>query len=158
MLNDHMLAVAGGVDERVGAAKSELVRVESKASALAGLTGAALAVLLASTGQRAGLAGWLGWGSVAAFAASVVLLLLALRPSIGGGLGVMRSAQITGEQIQSEAAAEVRDEHQRVAVRAAEAALLASLAARKYRAIRWAVDLALVGVALAAVATGISTL
>ncbi|GAA5033797.1 Pycsar system effector family protein [Actinopolymorpha pittospori] len=142
---------------RVAEARAELARVETKAGVLAGLSGAAVTVMLATAAARP----WLrpaivGWVSVAAFTGSTVVLLVALRPALRRGVGLLRTASLAPDVVLEESAERAGRADMEMRETAALAVLLSGLAVRKYRLVRAAVDLALLGLVLASVATGLA--
>lgn len=128
----------------VGALQGDLARSEGKASLLLALSGAALVALVSAAGDlrltaAAAVAGALG---TAALLAATVLLLLAVRPDLGGS-GWTRWPRLTTEQVREQLASGYQVEQLR---------FMAALAARKFRLIRAAVDCLLAGLGLLALA------
>lgn len=142
-LTDRVAAGPGWVDGELAAVRGELVRVDAKCGVLTAIaTGAAAFAgtqLHAAVPARVVLA-----VAVAVFAASVVVLLLALRPRTGrGGWCLYRS--MTAPDI---AALETESGARPLA--AADLAILSRLAGGKYRLVRVAVDLIAAGTVLMA--------
>lgn len=132
--------------------QDELRRADTKATALLGMFGAALAGALALT--RTGpspVATVLLYLAVAPIAAAVVQLLLALRPRIGGTAGFTRWAHMVNDPT---ALLTDLSLPTRYTTRVAALLLtdLSALAVTKYRLIRHAVHLLLAGLALLALA------
>lgn len=132
------------VDTAVATLRTELGRIDSKASLLLALTGAALAGLLSAAGNADLPAAAVVVGSVGAVAmlTATVLLLLAVRPSLAG-TGWPCWPGMPDEQLRAELAAGQRVD---------EAKVLATAAARKFRRIRAAIDCVLVGLGFLAFA------
>lgn len=142
-LTDHLAAAPGWVDGELSAMRGELVRVDAKCATLTAIaTGAAAFAgtqLHAAVPARVVLA-----VAVALFAASVVVLLLALRPRTGrGGWCLYRS--MTAPDI---AALETETGTRPLA--AADLVILSRLAGGKYRLVRVAVDMIAAGTVLLA--------
>nr|WP_238363120.1 Pycsar system effector family protein [Actinopolymorpha pittospori] len=97
-----------------------------------------------------------GWVSVAAFTGSTVVLLVALRPALRRGVGLLRTASLAPDVVLEESAERAGRADMEMRETAALAVLLSGLAVRKYRLVRAAVDLALLGLVLASVATGLA--
>ncbi|MGW1375325.1 Pycsar system effector family protein [Streptomyces sp. NPDC002446] len=128
----------------VSALQGDLARSEGKASLLLALSGAALVALVSAAGNLrltapAAVAGALG---TAALLAATVLLLLAVRPQLGGD-GWTSWPRLSTEQLRERLAAGHEVDHLR---------FMAALAARKFRLIRAAVDCLLAGLGLLALA------
>lgn len=133
--------------------RAELVRVDSKASTLMAVAGAALTVgvaVLART-DLPGMASAAGVVTVGLVGAAVALLACAVRPSLGGNHGLVRYATALPGDLMTESTAPplvATGEQARHLV------WLSRAAVRKYRRVRAAVDLlvaGLVGTALTAV-------
>jgi hypothetical protein len=153
------LPVVGGTDEDE---RGELGRVDAKCATLAGLTGAAVAFTAAqAAGQAPVIVRAMTAVAGLAFAASALVLLLAvLRPALGH-IGFCRWAVLSTREIESRA--KEQDDAGRTggvpAIEAAQAArvdaaeslrVLSVIAVTKYRWLRLAVDLAAAGVVLLA--------
>ncbi|SCL14055.1 Pycsar system effector family protein [Micromonospora inyonensis] len=124
--------------------RAELVRVDSKASMLMAVAGAALtvgvAVLARTDLPRMALAS--GMVTVALVGAAVALLAYAVRPSLGGSHGLVRYANALPGDLMTEATAPP------LIASAEQARYLVWLSAAtltKYRRVRTAVDLLLAG-------------
>lgn len=130
------------------ALQNDLARSESKASLLLALTGAAL-VAIGSTASNlhvtvpALVPGLLG---AACLAVATVLLLLAVRPNLGGS-GWPTWHRLTGDQLLERLAAGYQMDQVR---------FLATLATRKFRLIRVAIDCVLAGLGLLALSAILS--
>ncbi|MEU9120214.1 Pycsar system effector family protein [Streptomyces sp. NPDC048506] len=130
------------------ALQSDLARSEGKASLLLALSGAALVALVSAAGglrlsTSAAVAGALG---AAALLAATVLLLLAVRPDLGG-TGWTSWSRLTDDELGERLASGYQVEHLR---------FMAALATRKFRLIRAAVDSLIAGLGLLAVATALA--
>ncbi|MFE1770536.1 Pycsar system effector family protein [Streptomyces sp. NPDC059008] len=128
----------------MSALQADLARSEGKASLLLALSGAALVALVSAAGSLrltvpTAVAGALG---TAALLAATVLLLLAVRPDLGGS-GWTSWSRLSVGQLRERLAAGYPVDHLR---------FMAALAARKFRLIRAAVDCLLAGVGLLALA------
>ena len=148
---DADAARAAWVDAEVAGVRVELSRVDAKAAMLAGLAGAALAVLATALTSRAlpVPAAVTGWTGVGVLAAAVVTLLLATRPRTGRNpvAGWPAWALLTPGQLLRAAAGPDRD------ARSAELLIVLSrLAAVKFTWVRWSVDLLLAAVTLTGLA------
>lgn len=136
----------------LAAVRTELARADTKAATLLGLAGTAVsvAVALAALGTRAALPVPTlieAWAAVALLAASVVALLLAVRPSLprpGAGAGWPAYAYSSPATL----AATLPADAERAQM--AELICLSRLVGAKYRRIRIAVDLLLLALAAAA--------
>lgn len=134
------------MDAEVAAVRTELARTDTKTGVLAGLGGAALAVLTATAGS---VELWPARGLLAVagvcLAASVVLAGRVLRPRLGHHTGFYRWASMTHREVAGNVSdqAGCRLEHAAI-----ELALLANIAMTKFRLLRWAVDLLIVGLVL----------
>lgn len=128
------------VDTTMSTLRSELARSDSKASLLLALTGGSLAAILSAAADATFPAAVMVVGSMAAVAllCATVILLLAVRPRLGG------AGWPTWHQLPLTALAEEVSQGQRVA----EVQVLARTARTKFRRIRIAVDCALAGIAL----------
>ncbi|WP_059005637.1 Pycsar system effector family protein [Streptomyces specialis] len=120
----------------------DLARSDSKAGLLLALTGAALAALVSAAASLdlsvvAAVAGTL---SAAALLTATAILLIAVRPDLGG-TGWTSWPELSKEQLRDRLATGHLLEH---------AQQMAALATRKFRRIRTAVDCMLVGLALLA--------
>lgn len=126
--------------------RSELTRVDSKASMLMAITGAA-ATLGVTALTRADLpAAAMAVGVATVFLAGVAtaLLAVAVRPCLAGGHALMHYAVSTPHQLLAEADDPTRTTAEQ---EARYLVWLARLALRKYRRIRLAVDLLLTALA-----------
>ncbi|WP_407287702.1 Pycsar system effector family protein [Streptomyces sp. BP-8] len=124
------------------ALQADLARSEGKASLLLALSGAALVALVSAAGGLrltvpAAVAGALG---TAALLAATALLLLAVRPDLGGS-GWTSWSRLSVGQLRERLASGYQVDHLR---------FMAALAARKFRLIRAAVDFLLAGLGLLA--------
>ena len=131
----------------------EMGRTDSKASTLLALTGAALALLVGGlTGRPLPVSAAIaGWAAVAVVAAAVVVLALALRPSLRGTPPGSLLAWACGpDTVRAELADLVADPNLVIDRQAAQVSVLAGLAVTKFRRLRLAVDLLLVALPLAA--------
>lgn len=137
-----------GSPDRISAAvtalQGDLARSEGKASLLLALSGAALVALMATApGLRpafpAAVAGALG---AAALLAATVLLLLAVRPDLGGS-GWTSWPRLSVGQLRHQLRSGYQVENLR---------FMAELATRKFRLIRAAVDCMLAGIGFLALA------
>ncbi|MFI9051949.1 Pycsar system effector family protein [Streptomyces sp. NPDC053427] len=123
--------------------QADLARTDAKASLLLALSGAAL-VALASTASSlhptvpAAAAASL---AAAALLASTMILLLAIRPHLGGS-GWTSWSRLSTDQLRDELTSGYQVEHLR---------FMATLAMRKFRLIQAAVDCMLAGLGLLAV-------
>lgn len=143
-------ASAQGADAAAALLRSELGRADSKASLLLALTGAGLAGIGSAAPQLdlpvpamvAGVAG------IAALVASTVLLLLTVRPSLGGNgwpsWHRLDDAELRDRLAQGHDTTEVQ--------------VLQGAARRKFRRIRLAVDCSLAGVGFLALASVLTAL
>lgn len=132
------------ISATVAALQGDLARSEGKASLLLALSGAALVALVSAAGDLrltvyAAAAGGLG---TAALMASTVLLLLAVRPDLGGS-GWTSWSRLSDDELRARLAAGYQVDHLR---------FMATLAARKFRLIRTAVDCLLAGLGLLSLA------
>ncbi|RAJ58887.1 hypothetical protein K378_05121 [Streptomyces sp. Amel2xB2] len=128
----------------VTALQGDLARTEVKASLLLALTGAALVGLVSAAGDLelsvpATVAAALG---AVALLAATVLLLIAVRPDLGGG-GWTSWPGLDDARLRAELTSGYRVDHLR---------FMAQLATRKFRLIRAAVDCTLAGIGLFALA------
>jgi hypothetical protein len=128
----------------VTALQGDLARSEGKASLLLALSGAVLVALVTTATNLhpplpAAVVGGLG---TAALVAATLLLLLAVRPELGG-TGWTSWPQLSAEQLRDQLASGYQPDHLR---------FMAALATRKFRLIRAAVDSILVGISLMALA------
>ncbi|MEV6315151.1 Pycsar system effector family protein [Streptomyces sp. NPDC051776] len=124
----------------VAALQGDLVRSEGKASLLLALSGAALVALVSTATNLhpplpAAVAGALG---AAALLSATLLLLLAVRPELGGN-GWTSWPRLSAEQLRDQLASGYQPDHLR---------FMAALAIRKFRLIRAAVDSLLAGIGL----------
>jgi hypothetical protein len=133
-----------GLTEHVTQTRAELARVDAKTSVLAALAGGAGVLLAGAAGTTPVL-----WPAVVAFALSVAQLLWAMRPSLRGGYGFVRHAKRTAEELLQDTAAGAQRPDVAALERADEAVRLAKLAMAKYRQVRRAVDLSLLGLLFA---------
>lgn len=137
------------VDTAIATLRGELARSDSKASLLLALTGAGLLALI-SLGAGGGIsAPAVAAGAVAAtaFLAATLVLLLAVRPSLGGrGWPTWPdlSPADLHEHLQGQHIDEVR--------------VLATTARTKFRRIRLAIDLLVCGLAALALSAGLAAL
>lgn len=128
----------------VTALQGDLARSEGKASLLLALSGAVL-VALGTTASNlhpslpAAVVGALG---AAALLAATLLLLLAVRPELGG-TGWTSWPRLSAGQLRDELASGYQPDHLR---------FMAALATRKFRLIRAAVDAMIAGIGLLALA------
>lgn len=137
--------------------RGELTRVDSKASTLMAIAGAA-ATLGATALARADLpAVAMAVGVATVFLAGVAtaLLAVAVRPCLAGGHGLMHYAATTPHQLVAEAADPARTTAEQ---EARYLVWLARLALRKYRRIRLAVDLLLTALAGTAATAALAAL
>ncbi|MDT0477838.1 DUF5706 domain-containing protein [Streptomyces sp. DSM 41014] len=137
-----------GADDAAAMLRSELGRADSKASLLLALTGAGLAGIVSAAPQlhlsaAAAAAGVVG---VAALVASTVLLLLTVRPRLGGN-GWPSWHQLTDAELQQRLA----HGHDTTEVQ-----VLAAAARVKFRRIRHAVDCTLTGVGFLVLAAALT--
>ncbi|WP_431973974.1 Pycsar system effector family protein [Micromonospora haikouensis] len=126
--------------------RAELVRVDAKASTLLTLAGTALTVGLAVL-ARADLpipALATGAVTVAVIGVAVGLLACAVRPSLGGGHGLIRYATSAPGDLMTDAALPPLS---MASLRAHELVWLSRTTVAKYRRVRTAVDLLLCGLA-----------
>ncbi|MGX4658058.1 Pycsar system effector family protein [Micromonospora sp. SCSIO 07396] len=143
--------------DRITEVRAELARADSKASTLMAVAGAAVTVGVAIL-ARADLPGpalAVGVATVVAVGTAVGLLAGAVRPSLGGGHGLVRYATTTAGDLMTEATAPPLAA---AAERAHHLVWLSRTAVRKYRRVRTAVDLllaGLVGTALTALLTAV---
>lgn len=124
--------------------RAELVRVDSKASTLMAVAGAALTVGVAVL-ARAGLPGVAlaaGLVTVGLVGTAVALLACAVRPSLGGGHGLVRYATALPGDLMTEAAAPPL---LAAGEQAHHLVWLSRMAVCKYRRVRLAVDLLVAG-------------
>lgn len=124
--------------------QADLARTDAKASLLLALSGAALVALASSATELhptvpAAVAASL---AAAALLASTLILLLAIRPHLGGE-GWTSWSRLSTDQLRDQLAAGYQVEH---------LTFMAALAVRKFRRIRAAVDCMLAGLGLLAVA------
>lgn len=137
--------------------RNELTRVDSKASMLMAITGAA-ATLGVTTLARADLpaeATAVGVASVCVAGVATALLAVAVRPCLAGGHALMHYAVSTPHQLLAEAA----DPALTTAEQEARYLVwLSRLALRKYRRIRLAVDLLLTALAGTAATAALAVL
>lgn len=133
--------------------RAELVRVDAKAATLLTVAGVALTVGLAVLG-RAGLptaAAVTGWLAVALLGAGVVLLALTIRPNLSGNHGFMRYVAVANAaELLADVAAQ-QNSRTPLSDLAEQIAWTARAAHSKYRRVRHAVTLLLVGLAATAV-------
>ncbi|MFF0386864.1 Pycsar system effector family protein [Streptomyces sp. NPDC004286] len=131
------------------AAESAINRTDSKASLLLAFDGAVLAGLVSAADRRLPLAAQLAGGTaVLALATAAVLLLLVVRPNLGGRGRVVREgfprwAQLTEHEL----LAAMGEDHRLTLVRS-----LSALAVTKFRRLTRAVDVILTALALLLVA------
>jgi hypothetical protein len=132
------------VDTAIATLRGELARSDGKASLLLALTGAAALALvsLGAGGSLPAAAVAVGAVSAAAMLAATVVLLLAVRPHLAGR-GWPSWPDLADAELQAQLAEGQHVEEVRV---------LATSARTKFRRIRLAVDLVLVGLAFLAVA------
>jgi hypothetical protein len=132
------------IDSALSLLRVEVARTDSKASLLLALTGAALAVLVSQStdGHLPVPAVAVGGVGAVALLAATVVLLLAVRPQLGGP-GWPQWANLTDDELRDELAA---GQHLTLVK-----ALAASVRA-KYARIRLAVDLLLTGLGFLAAA------
>ncbi|MGJ6962547.1 Pycsar system effector family protein [Streptosporangium sp. G11] len=135
-------ALATTLDTETCAARAELARGDSKASALLGFAGTGfslLAAISAAVSSHLALIAQIGlWLAVAALAASVAMLLWVIRPVIPSrsGTGVVAHATTSPERLLATLTAE-----HNVHRRAADVIMLSHLAVTKYKRLRTAVHL-----------------
>jgi len=143
---------AGRIAADTATVRAELARAETKATALLGIAGGALTVILAVQAvPRLPLPAVLA-GGLAAVTNAVAIGLLAwvLKPDLGDGTGGwLGYSGLSGEQVRRRAASGGFDD-------AEQLAFLAGLARRKYVHIRAAVMLLLAVVALVLLGTGVA--
>lgn len=147
------LTTQARIDADTATVRGELARAESKASALLGIAGAALTVILAAQAiHRLPWPALVAGGAAAVVnTAAIALLALILKPNLAGGTGGwLGYAGLTGEQARARAG--VLDDTDD----AAQLAVLATLARDKYRRIRAAVVLLLAAVGLVLVGAGLA--
>ncbi|MFI0515814.1 Pycsar system effector family protein [Streptomyces sp. WSLK1-5] len=134
------------LDTACSAVAAEVQRTDGKASLLLAFNGAVLAGLatLADTGQPS-VTNAFGAAAVLALAAAAVLLLLVVRPRLGGNdrASFPYWARLDEEAIRASLRGDSRPARIRV---------LSTIAMRKYRQLRLAVDLSLAALALLLVA------
>ncbi|MFI0724249.1 Pycsar system effector family protein [Streptomyces sp. NPDC021224] len=138
---DPLRTAGPAVDRALATLRGELARADTKASVLLGLTGAALVAIGSGGGIPATAMGVAATG-VAAFLAATVLLLLAVRPHLGGA-GWPTWPTLSPDELH---AAVLHGQY------LAEVQVLASIAVAKFRRLRQAVHLVLAGAALLALA------
>lgn len=152
-MTDPMDTSVDRLHDQTRSTREHLARADTKASLLLGLSGAAAAAgsgLIAAHHLYVVAAGF-AWASVACFAAATALLIVAVRPVLTGpDWGLVRHGAMTAEDL----AAGLDDP----AAAAAELLGTTTLALAKYRRIRWATDLMLAALALAAVAAIVAAL
>lgn len=143
--------------DRIGAdtatVRAELARAEAKATALLGIAGAALTVVLAAQAvHRLPLPAVVVGGLAAVTnAAAIGVLAWVLKPDLGDGTGGwLGYAGLTAEQVRARAAGDGSTDD------AEQLAFLAELACRKYVHIRAAVILLLVVVVLVLAGAGLA--
>ncbi|MEU6079561.1 Pycsar system effector family protein [Streptomyces sp. NPDC047108] len=134
----------------VTALQGDLARSEGKASLLLALSGAALVGLVsAATNLHPPLpAAVFGALGAAALLAATLLLLLAVRPQLGG-TGWPSWPRLSAEQLNDELASGYQPDHLR---------FMAALATRKFCLIRAAVDAMVAGISLLAVAAALGVM
>jgi hypothetical protein len=133
----------------VATTRAELARMDAKTNTLLAVCGILLGAAVAVLG-KAGLPGpaaTAGWAAAAAVAVALVLLLLAVRPNLAGNFGFVRWATAANGQAVLDAIAATFDDH----ARADELHRLALLLHGKYRTIRHAATLLILGLGLGAV-------
>jgi hypothetical protein len=143
-----------GPDDELGtelaAVDAQMARVDTKASVLLGLAGAATTVALGALTGLAGAAFVLALLAVAAFAAATVLLVFAVRPALSSRAPYGFVAYATRDRAGLVAALTGSAEPDRRLDRLAAAS---RSVLRKYRRVRVAVDLLMVGLVLAVAAS-----
>ena len=127
--------------EELEAVRSELSRVDSKSSMLLGL--AAGGLLLATTGQPAGIGGWLIKAGMGGAAASIVPLLAVVRPRLGA-TGFPHHARRSVGEVQ----AELAKVNPRM-WRSEQLIALSKIAVRKFKLLRIAVILQVLALVIA---------
>jgi hypothetical protein len=137
--------------------RAEMLRVDSKANTLLGIAGVllAIAITVMGGGKVSGLAAVAGWVSVVLIGAAVLPLAAAIRPKLDRQFGFVHWArQENAEQLlecMSRIAASDPLREQARELRWLSVALV-----RKFRNIRLAVNLMVVGLAVAAIAAVIA--
>lgn len=145
-------ALTARLDTGLTQVQDELRRADTKATALLGLFGGALAGALALTRtEPSPAAAVLLYLAAAPIATAVVQLLLALRPRIGVTTGFTRWALMVNDPtaLLTDLSLPTRNATRVAALRLTD---LSALAVTKYRLIRRAVHLLLAGLALLALA------
>ena len=144
-------SVDQNLEAAVTAVREEIGRTDSKASLLLAFDGAGLAGLASvADAQLPAAAMVLGGLSATGLALAAALLLLVVRPHLTGLDGTPAAGTFTHwAALDDDAAilAAMSDDHRVTRVRA-----LSALAVRKYRRLRWAVDVSLGSLALLAIA------
>ncbi|WP_433188744.1 Pycsar system effector family protein [Actinoallomurus sp. CA-150999] len=138
------------LEAELAAVRGELARVDGKCSTLAGLAGAALALLIASLkgSDFANPCWWLVGTATLLMAGAALALLTVLRPRLGT-TGFRRYAAMTTAQIEGLAHA---NEIKRTRFAAEDLRTLSEIVNRKYLGLRLAVDLVLAAVVCVAAA------
>lgn len=144
---------AGEVRAEIAAVEAQLGRIDAKAGLLLGLSGAgATAGPVVIPGAHLTVpAAPAAWLAVAALATAAALLALAVRPALTVASGTPSGFLRYASQAPAVVLAELADPDapDRLAAHLVD---LAAIAARKYRRIRLAVDVMLVGIGSAALA------
>ncbi|MFH8993096.1 Pycsar system effector family protein [Streptomyces sp. NPDC017940] len=135
----------------------EVQRADTKATTLCGVTGGLLAVDAAAL-SSVSRSGWLAVTVLACVAvllgAALLAALSAIRPVVprGGELRIFASAVREEAGLGNALAAfAVMNSDERAWAEAERLALYSSLAARKFRAVKWAVDLTIIAVSMAGI-------
>ncbi|MET9483637.1 Pycsar system effector family protein [Streptomyces sp. NPDC006638] len=136
------------LDAACAAVAGEIARTDSKASLLLAFTGAVLAGLASIADNGLPLVTkTIGALAVLALAVAAVLLLLVVRPNLGGGRVVREGLPYWARLEERELRAAMTED-----TRAARVKALSGLAVAKYRRLARAVDLILIALALLALA------
>lgn len=138
--------------------RAELVRVDAKAGTLLTLAGVALTVGLGVL-TRANLptiATLTGWATVGVVAAAAGTLATAVRPNLAGNHGFMRYVRTRPGQLVTEFV--TAGPTQRLTAGAHRLVWLSQAVHRKYRRVRAAVDLLMVGIAGLALTAALAAL
>lgn len=146
--------------EAVADVRAELKRVDTKASTLLTLAGAALTVALAMI-SRTNLpttAELAGWACVALIGLGIALLASAVRPSLNGSHGFIRhAAAADATAILAVLTTDPADPGAAQRERAEQLHWLSRAVGIKYRRVRLAVDLLVAGVAAAVLTVALAT-
>ncbi|GGM23150.1 Pycsar system effector family protein [Dactylosporangium sucinum] len=147
--------------EAVAAVGAELKRVDSKASTLLTLAGAALTVVLAMISRTSlpAVAGVAGWVCVALIGLGIALLASAVRPSFNGDHGFIRYADADdADDVLARLTSDPADPAAAQREHAQQLHWLSRAVRTKYRRVRLAVDLLVAGVGAAALTVALATM